>query len=160
MEDPELGPAEPPEAQARKSPDVERVYRNEQIAVYWEPKLCIHAGECYRNLPGVFKPNERPWVDVNRAGPEAITEVVIRCPTGALHFERLDGGPQEPEPDVTTVRARRNGPLFVRGRVRIVGENGQVIRDDTRLALCRCGASQNKPFCDLSHRKIRFNSAR
>src|ERR671922_2873874 len=37
---------------------------------------------------------------------------------------------------------------FIRGRFRVVDEDGRVIREDTRLALCRCGASANKPFCD------------
>jgi CDGSH-type Zn-finger protein len=46
------------------------------------------------------------------------------------------------------------GPLFVRGRVRIVGNDGSVIREDTRAALCGCGESLNKPFCDCTHKRI------
>jgi CDGSH-type Zn-finger protein len=56
------------------------------------------------------------------------------------------------------VEPRPNGPLFVRGLVRMVDEDGQLIREDTRLALCRCGASENKPFCDGSHRRIGFTT--
>ena len=80
------------------------------------------------------------------------------CPTGALHFRRLDGGEQEAPQAKTTVEPRPNGPLFVRGWVRIVDDEGRLIREDTRLALCRCGASANKPFCDGSHRRIGFTT--
>jgi uncharacterized Fe-S cluster protein YjdI len=97
----------------RKRPGVERVYRNDQIAVSWEPKLCIHAGNCFRGPPEVFKPQSRPWVLVDAASADKIAEVVMTCPTGALHFERLDDGPQEPQPDVTTIDARPNGPLYI-----------------------------------------------
>ena len=146
------------ENEARKRPDVERIYRNDQIAVYWEPKICNHTGNCFRGLPEVFQPQNRPWVLVNAASADKIAAVVMTCPTGALHFERFDGGPQEPQPEETTIDARPNGPLHVRGQVRIVGPGGQVIREDTRVALCRCGASENKPFCDGSHRRVGFRT--
>jgi len=136
-----------------------RVYANDAIEVIWEPKLCIHVRNCVRGLPRVFDPERRPWVDVDAADPEVIAATVLTCPTGALHFRRSDGGAQEePQPE-TTVEPRPNGPLFVRGRVRIVDEEGRLIREDTRLALCRCGASANKPFCDGSHRRIGFTTA-
>lgn len=146
------------ENEERKRPGVERVYRNDQIAVSWEPKLCIHAGNCYRGLPEVFKPQSRPWISVDAASADEIAEVVMTCPTGALHFERLDDGPQEPQPDETTIDARPNGPLYVRGHVRITGPGGRLIREDTRVALCRCGHSENKPFCDGSHRRVGFRT--
>ena len=87
------------ENEERRRPGVERVYRNRngEIAVLWEPKLCIHAGYCFRGLPEVFQPESRPWVKVDAATADKIAEVVMTCPTGALHFERLDGGPQEPQ---------------------------------------------------------------
>jgi len=148
----------PNENELRKQHDVERIYRNDRIAVSWEPKLCIHAGYCFRGLPEVFQPQSRPWVKVNAATADQIAETVMACPTGALHFERLDGGPQEPEPEETTIQARPNGPLYVRGKVRITGTGGKLLREDTRLALCRCGHSANKPFCDGSHRRVGFRT--
>ena len=146
------------ENEERKRPGVERVYRNDRIAVSWEPKLCIHAGNCFRGLPEVFKPQSRPWVLVDAATADKIAEVVITCPTGALHFERLDGGLQEPQPEETTIDVRLNGPLYIRGQVRIVGSGGRLIRQDKRIALCRCGYSENKPFCDGSHRRVGFRA--
>jgi CDGSH-type Zn-finger protein/uncharacterized Fe-S cluster protein YjdI len=148
------------EDEVRKRPDVELIYRNDQIAVSWEPKLCIHVGNCFRGLPEVFRPQSRPWISVDAATADEIAEVVMTCPTGALHFERLDGGSQEPQPEETTIDARPNGPLYIRGKVRILGPGGHLIREDTRLALCRCGHSENKPFCDGTHRRIGFRTTK
>ena len=136
-----------------------RVYANDVIEVHWEPRLCIHTRNCVEGLPGVFDPGARPWVDVDAGDADTIAATVLTCPTGALHFRRLDGGAQETASEGTTVEPRPNGPLFVRGRVRIVDPDGNLIREDTRVALCRCGASANKPFCDGSHRRIGFTTA-
>ena len=144
------------------SPEAERgprrVYANDAIEVHWEPRLCIHTGNCVRQLGGVFDPGRRPWVDVEAADPDAIAATVLTCPTGALHFRRRDGGAQEQAPEEATFEPQPNGPLFVRGRVRVVDADEHLIREDTRLALCRCGASQNKPFCDGSHRRVGFRA--
>jgi uncharacterized Fe-S cluster protein YjdI len=134
------------ENQGRKHPDAEREYRNHEIVVYWEPKLCIHVGYCFRSLPLVFQPQIRPWVLVDAGEADDIARVVMTCPTGALHFERLDSGAQEPQLEETSIDLRPNGPLYVRGKIRITGPGGHLIREDTRLALCRCGHSENKPF--------------
>ena len=142
----------------RQRPGVERVYRTAQLEVLWEPKLCIHAGNCFRGLPNVFRPQTRPWVKLEAATPDQIAEVVMRCPTGALHFERLDDGPAERPEAETTINVRPNGPLYVRGHVRIIGPGGHLIREDTRVALCRCGHSENKPFCDGTHQKVGFKA--
>ena len=144
------------------SPELERgprrVYANAAIEVSWEPKLCIHVRNCVRGLPQVFDPDRRPWVAVDAADADRVAEAVLSCPTGALHFRRLDGGAQEHAPDPPSVEPRPNGPLLVRGRVQIVDADGRLVREDTRVALCRCGASGNKPFCDGSHRRIGFQT--
>jgi uncharacterized Fe-S cluster protein YjdI len=132
---PEVTPADDTQ-QERKRPGVERIYENGDIAVSWEPRLCIHVGACFRRLPQAFKPLERPWVDVNAASPDEIAATVMLCPTGALHFERRDSGPQEEVAAETTIEERPNGPLFVRGRVKVRCQDGTV-REDSRVALCR-----------------------
>jgi CDGSH-type Zn-finger protein len=71
----------------------------------------------------------------------------------------VDGGQQEDAPTETTVEPRPNGPLFLRGRLKIVDAHGRLIREDTRVALCRCGGSKNKPFCDGSHRRNGFTTS-
>ena len=55
-----------------------------------------------------------------------------------------------------TIKAHENGPLLLSGEVNITDQDGQNIEGK---ALCRCGASKNKPFCDGSHNEIGFNDA-
>jgi uncharacterized Fe-S cluster protein YjdI len=137
---------------------MEKEYTAEAITVTFNPRLCIHAAECVRGLPVVFDRARRPWVQADAAPPDQIAAVVGRCPTGALHFVRHDGGAPEPEPPGTTLAPQPNGPIYVRGTVEIRNSTGDLIRRDTRVALCRCGQSENKPFCDGTHRAIGFQA--
>jgi uncharacterized Fe-S cluster protein YjdI/CDGSH-type Zn-finger protein len=141
----------------RKDPGVAREYRTDAIAVFWEPQYCIHTARCLEGLPEVFDVRRRPWVTIDAASADDVARVVARCPTGALSFQRLDGGPQEEAPATTIVEPRPNGPLFVSGRMRILGAGG-VARETMRAALCRCGQSGNKPFCDGTHRTVGFRA--
>jgi CDGSH-type Zn-finger protein/uncharacterized Fe-S cluster protein YjdI len=111
-----------------------KTYASGTIAVRFSARRCIHAAQCVFGLPRVFDPERRPWIEPQLAEAEAIARVVALCPTGALHFDRLDGGAAEQPDAVNRVRVARN----------------------VRVALCRCGASRNRPFCDNSHRAIRF----
>jgi CDGSH-type Zn-finger protein/uncharacterized Fe-S cluster protein YjdI len=133
-----------------------REYEGEGITIRFEPRRCIHAKECVRGLESVFDPNRRPWVDPVGADADAIARTVSRCPTGALQFERSDGGPAEQAPGRNSVRIVTDGPLYVRGEleIRLPGEDKP--RNETRVALCRCGESKNKPFCDDSHYECGF----
>jgi uncharacterized Fe-S cluster protein YjdI len=135
-----------------------RIYEGEGIAVAWFPERCIHSARCIAGLPDVFDPRRRPWVVPDGHTADEIAAVVQRCPTGALHFRRTDGGPEEAAPAETTITTLPDGPLYVHGDVTVAAEDRTVIRRDTRMALCRCGQSANKPFCDNSHRRIGFRA--
>ena len=134
-------------------------YEAEGIIVHYDVKRCIHAAECVRRLPEVFDPDRRPWIDPTRADNDVLAEVVMHCPTGALHVTRTDGGAEEPVPGHNTIQVDPDGPLFVHGDVEVVTPEGSVIVRDTRVALCRCGASEHKPFCDNSHLDVDFADA-
>jgi CDGSH-type Zn-finger protein/uncharacterized Fe-S cluster protein YjdI len=131
--------------------DWARRYSGQGIEVTYQLQRCVHAAECVRGLPSVFDTSRHPWVQPENAGADEIAAVILRCPTGALHFTREDGRPGEPPPERNTVQVVPDGPLYVRGQVTIVSPGGEIILEDTRVALCRCGASENKPFCDNSH---------
>lgn len=139
--------------------DKERLkrYYADEIEVYYSRERCTHFAACVRGLPSVFNTQERPWVNLENSDPDRVAEVVLRCPTGALHYERLDGGAQESIPQVNTIITSQNGPLYVHGNVTIINPQGEIILEDTRVALCRCGASKNKPFCDNAHLEIGFS---
>jgi uncharacterized Fe-S cluster protein YjdI len=128
--------------------DVMREYPGEGITVHWNAARCIHSGNCVRGLPLAFDPKRRPWIEASSASASEIAEVVLRCPSGALHFVRTDGGAQE-VPDVpTTLTPVRNGPLYARGDIELRALDGTLIRRDTRATLCRCGLTQATPACD------------
>lgn len=133
-----------------------KVYRGKDIEVSFDLDQCVHIGECLRGAPGVFQLHRRPWVLPDEASAESVAEVVLRCPSGALQFRRLDGGPQESH-DGTTVMPVLNGPLLVAGRIEVRREDG-TIEVMPRATLCRCGASKHKPFCDNEHLKIHFTA--
>lgn len=60
---------------------------------------------------------------------------------------------------IATVTACPNGPLLVRGDIEIVGEDGEPLHNPRRtVALCRCGASAIKPWCDGTHKVTRFTT--
>jgi CDGSH-type Zn-finger protein/uncharacterized Fe-S cluster protein YjdI len=134
-------------------------YDGEAITVTYDVKRCIHARECVRGLPAVFDPDKRPWIAPDNADADDLAEVITRCPTGALHFQRADAGWEEPIPKENTITVTPDGPLYVRGDVEVTTEAGKELLADTRVALCRCGASANKPLCDNSHLDIDFEAA-
>jgi CDGSH-type Zn-finger protein len=81
---------------------------------------------------------------------------VLRCPTGALTAEYADGSHIEVADPINTVNVAYNGPLFVRGDLSIADAPSNAPGLKYRAALCRCGKSANKPFCDNSHEKAGF----
>jgi len=142
----------------RHKPDVLKQYAGDGIAVHWEPKLCIHVSNCVRALPRVFDPDARPWMNAEAASADELAAAIESCPTGALSYVRTDGAPQEAPGSPTEVQPLPNGPLLVRGDVEVIDADGTVIRRATRIVLCRCGQSSNKPYCDLSHRAVGFKT--
>ena len=135
-----------------------REYTGDGIVVQYDAKRCIHAAECVRGLPAVFDVEKRPWIQPDNATPTELIEVVQRCPTGALQYVRGNEVGEE-SPTINVVLPMTDGPVYVSGDITITLPDGSTAHE-TRLALCRCGASENKPFCDNSHKKIEFSAAR
>lgn len=137
---------------------VKRSYRTDQITVHWNSELCIHTAVCLNTLPQVFNVEARPWIEIDNASADEIAHAVEKCPTGALTYERADGASGEEAPSQTTIIPWPNGPLMVRGDIAVRDARGDLFTAGPRFALCRCGASNNQPFCDLSHRQIGFRN--
>ncbi len=135
-----------------------REYPGRAITVRYDVARCIHSEECVRGLPAVFDGGRRPWVDPDGTEADRVAEVVLRCPTGALTFERRDGGAAEQPPAENRGRLGAGGPLYLRGRIELRTPAGELIAEETRVALCRCGASQHKPYCDGSHERVGFDA--
>lgn len=135
------------------------VVEGRDIAVRYNLKRCIHAEKCVRGLPAVFDPGRRPWIQPDKSPVERVSAVVMQCPTGALAFDRKDGGEVEPLPETNTLLVIEDGPLYVRGNVHLTTSDDIEVKRETRLALCRCGASVNKPYCDNSHLESGFQAS-
>lgn len=137
---------------------MEKRYTGEEIDVTYDAARCIHVAECLRRLHAVFDTTRRPWVLPDAGSADKVATTVLTCPSGALHYERKDGGAAEPIPEHSTIRLVKNGPLYLHGDFTIVNGWGELVLNDTRASLCRCGASANKPFCDNSHRTFGFEA--
>lgn len=126
-------------------------YAGGNATVSWNGSLCIHIGECGRAKGELFVGGRKPWCQPELASDDEVRDVVLRCPTGALSFELADGSRPEAADAVNSVHVAYNGPLFVRGDLDIDGAPESVPGLKFRAALCRCGQSKNKPYCDNSH---------
>jgi uncharacterized Fe-S cluster protein YjdI len=137
--------------------EITKKYTNGVITVVWKPGVCIHSARCFTGLPAVFDPSARPWVDMSGASTEAIEAQVGKCPSGALSVFRNDAPEDAPAPgDETTIEVVENGPLLVHGRITVRSADGKLVRPPDRTAMCRCGGSANKPYCDGTHRRNGF----
>lgn len=128
--------------------------KGSSATIRFDGRLCIHARRCVLAEPAVFKANvEGAWIDPDAADPEALMQVAINCPSGAIQVTRHDGGVEEPKPKVNTITVRENGPLAVYAEIELSGEH-----IGTRATLCRCGQSNNKPYCNNSHLGAEFSA--
>lgn len=126
----------------------------EKIEVEFDGKRCIHARRCVTGLPEVWKGGvEGNWIFPDNAPVEEVASVVRACPSGALRFRRKDGGAEEAAPAYNVVQVLENGPYAVRADATLGGEDHGY-----RMTLCRCGASRNKPFCDNTHLRAKFEA--
>ena len=128
--------------------------RGKRVLIRFDGDKCIHSRNCVLSRPDVFVPNvSGEWIHPDAATPEEVAGLALNCPSGAIAYERLDGGEGEQPPLVNTVHVRENGPYAVRAEMNIEGHGAQL-----RATLCRCGDSKNKPFCDGTHTKAGFEA--
>jgi CDGSH-type Zn-finger protein/uncharacterized Fe-S cluster protein YjdI len=128
-------------------------YESEEIRVTYDLNRCIHAAECVKNLPKVFNPDARPWIQPENAGADEVADTVEQCPTGALHYEMKQNSRSEEPASKNRIQLVENGPVYFFGDIEVQDHEGTTVLEDTRFALCRCGVSSNKPACDNSHEK-------
>ena len=140
---------------------VTKKYSNGEVTIVWKNELCIHSCICWKEatgLPEVFNPAERPWIKPEAAHTERIIEQVKKCPSGALTYIMNEESHSEQSSiaEETIVEIAPNGPLLVYGNITMKDKDGTETKKNKVTALCRCGASANKPYCDGSHKKIGF----
>jgi CDGSH-type Zn-finger protein len=128
-------------------------YRGGELTLRDDVTFCTQAGYCgdrFRNVWAMILDADDPAV------AERIRRMSMLCPSGRIQTQ--PGGADEPdeiayEPSVGLIR---NGPVWVRGGVPVIGADGTPYEVRNRVTLCRCGNSANKPFCDGSHNDAGF----
>lgn len=135
--------------------EITKTYSNEEITVKWQPHLCIHSKKCWTQLPSVFNPREQPWITLEGDNTQQIVKQIDQCPSGALSYQ-LKKNIVENTSSENKIEITSNGPILVHGKTELTHSNGNKEIKEKVTALCRCGASANKPFCDGSHHKINF----
>jgi CDGSH-type Zn-finger protein len=139
--------------------DKRKNYVGKRITIHDNRKICSHAAECVNNLSSVFKINARPWINPDAAETkEEIIDTIRKCPSGALSYS-VDGIEYQDQNDrMPMITVSKDGPYHVTGGINMIGDNIQWAEGSSKehYVLCRCGASNNKPFCDGMHRLINF----
>lgn len=129
-----------------------KIYEGAEIDLMDEESLCAQMRFCDRG-PSVWN----AAIESDKPGyKELAIEECNCCASGRLTPVTKEGKPLEPEFDpaispITDTYRKSRGPLWVRGGVEMEGADGQKYMVRNRMTLCRCGESQNMPFCDISH---------
>lgn len=138
----------------------------EQSETYEGPTLDLDDAERLCAFARFCDPGGKIWSLIERTDEPDVRDLVIReathCPAGRLVLhEKSTGEELEAEfpPSIGVVEdpvVGCSGPLWVRGGIAIESADGTAYEVRNRVALCRCGASSNKPFCDGSHASIKY----
>ena len=149
----------------RRVPDQRDTYPGTQVTVFDNRGICQHSGFCTDRLPAVFRSDAEPFVAPSGGRMDEIVRAVRDCPSGALSLA-FDGteardlaewhGLREPAIEISL-----DGPYRVTGAIPLAdATGGEVPRalgsSREHYALCRCGHSQNKPFCSGMHWYVQF----
>ena len=143
------------ETQAERVPDRREDYVGAAITIHDNRGACAHAGICTDRLKSVWRMGVEPWIDPDGAAVEAIVETIRLCPSGALGYT-LDGDDPPDQEGAPAIQVTKDGPYHVTGGVALETESWGDGVSRAHYALCRCGHSKNKPFCDGSHWAAKF----
>jgi uncharacterized Fe-S cluster protein YjdI len=137
--------------------EIVKEYANGDFIVVWKPKKCIHSAICVHTLPKVYDPDKKPWIEPKNASINELKSQIDKCPSGALtYYIKGETENLEDMSNNTRVEVMANGPLLVHGTLEVKDASGKTESKSGVTALCRCGASDNKPYCDGAHKKIDF----
>jgi len=136
-------------------PDQRDDYVRQELTVHDNRGICQHSGFCTDNLAAVFRLHAEPFVDLSGADKDAIIAQVRQCPSGALSYS-IDGVEYRDQQREPTITVSKDGPYRVTGGIDLPDEARAEGASTEHYALCRCGGSKNKPFCDGTHWYVKF----
>lgn len=150
------------EKDPKRVPDRQDVYVGQQVTVLDNRGICQHSGLCTDRLSGVFHSGGEPFVTPSGGRMDEIVRAARDCPSGALSY--VLGGEATAKADESrapAIEVTRDGPYRVTGAIALTGPDDRPVvkavgGSDEHYALCRCGQSQNKPFCSGMHYYVGF----
>jgi CDGSH-type Zn-finger protein len=137
-------------------PDKLEDHQGNGITIHDNRGLCAHAGRCTDGLPAVFRLGEEPWIAASAADADTIARTIGQCPSGALSYS-IDEKLYRDRGGDAVVALAPNGPYVIRGGAEMTDTESNRGGTSDHMTLCRCGASQNKPFCSGAHWNVRFD---
>lgn len=151
-------------AEFKKNKEAVREFTNGEVTVYWKSDLCIHSANCLIRLPEVFNSKKKPWINIHAANSKDIMKTVDTCPSRALTYLKstkfVTSKPRattKMKPKFARIHVLKNGPVLVTGNFIVRDSQKKKIQIENEVvALCRCGGSKKKPFCDGTHQTIGF----
>lgn len=139
--------------------DKRKNYEGARIVIHDNRGICSHSSFCVDGLPAVFDRDKRPWIDPNGASVEEIIAFIEKCPSGALSYS-MEGVEHRDLERPPKVIVSKDGPYYIEGGVEVVSDEPRAQEVSVEhCALCRCGSSKNKPFCDGTHKEIGFKDS-
>ena len=139
--------------QKDRQPRKKDSYQGEKITIHDNRGICAHVGFCTAGLPKVFRMGVEPWINPEAETAEKIIETIEKCPSGALSYS-IDGVLYDKFTEQPEIKVTEDGPYFVKGSVELHDKDHP--ESEEHFALCRCGKSKNKPFCDGQHWYTQF----
>lgn len=146
--------------------DKRDIYVGQQVTVFDNRGICQHSGLCTDRIATVFHLGKEPFITPSGGRMDEIIRAVRNCPSGALSYA-IDGIEARNQVDHHNTREQKievtkDGPYRITGDIKLVDENGEDVKKNEgssyeHYALCRCGKSQNKPFCSGMHWYVGFN---
>ena len=125
-------------------------YKGEKLTITFNRSICSGAANCVQQLPEVFSvKGSTAWISPDEADLESIIQTIKTCPSGALSYTINDKVNIDSR-TTSKISIIKDGPYYVEAidfKHRAVPTNFAP----TKYALCRCGLSKNKPYCDYSH---------
>jgi CDGSH-type Zn-finger protein/truncated hemoglobin YjbI/ferredoxin len=142
-------------------PDHRDAYTGQQVAIFDNRGACAHSGFCTDRLATVFRLHDEPFVAPSGGRMDEIISAVRACPSGALSYA-IDGEEardQVDQPRPPAIEVSKDGPYRITGGISLLIDDRERNEGASleHYSLCRCGHSQNKPFCSGKHWAVSFS---
>lgn len=145
-------------------PDSRDSYDGLQATILDNRGTCAHSGFCTDRLPTAFRQGTEPFVAPSGGRLDEVIQAVRACPSGALSYaiEGREAREQIDQDRPPQIEVSQDGPYRITGGIPLADAHGNemprnVGASPEHYSLCRCGHSQNKPFCSGMHWYVDFH---